>query len=1096
MRRRSERSAAPVATPARAWSMIEPSDMNDVTRTVTHRPQHVARYVPAGFFVLRTPLLPLDLFERWADDGTGGAASRRAHEDRVRRRLRDHVNDARVQEALLLASPSLHQRLHYWLNDPLSAKSRKIEAALVKYFSRMCSRSTPFGLFAGMSTGRVGARTQLVLNDPSSYEKHARLDNGYVCRLAERLLGDDRIRRQLRFFPNDTICESGDRLRYVAYEVEARARTYRLAGVENSRAVVAALRMAQAGATLRALAQHVARSENVDEEEAHAFIDAMVDCRFLVSELEPTVTGDEPLRSMLATVAALDDKTDDVMRLIALDRKIGALNAGRVGGPAHGYDGIVAELDGLDAPRHVADALQVDLFKPAGDLCLDEGLVADIAQCAGLVYAATASQSRAVDGFIRRFVARYDDQRVPLGDVLDAEKGIGFGDMGADESHLLQDLKFAQDDAPESEAGTPFGRYLVRKFLEAVKNGSDEIAITRDDLARFQRDGLPPPPASICAKIVPVKRDEAGIAKAHVRFLSGSASSLFGRFCHGDETLRALTADLIAEEGRRCPHAVVAEIVHLPQGRIGNVVARPCFTDHEIVYLGRSGRPLDKQVRLDDLMLSVEDGRLRLWSNRLEREIVPRLSSAHHFLGKGNLGVYQFLASLQFAGAGRFGPVWPAWLQGMPYLPRISVGRLQLTHRQWNLSAADIDKLGDAYASGLPGKFAEVAGEYKLPRFVSLVEHDNALAIDFDNPLSTQVFFDVARGARSLRLEEAYVPAQDAAVSDGKHSYASEIFIPLLLSKDEAGRLQANGHGTPPSRAAGAVIDGHAVARTLAPGGECLYVKIYCGNATADRLIGGTLHDLLTGWTAKGQVEKWFFIRYADPEAHVRLRLFGPPAALWGGVVMDLNAALRPFLADRTIWKIQIDTYERELERYGGGDGILSCEKIFHADSEAAARFIPIGRQCGAEKHGDHAILGVDTLLKDFDIDASDRLIFLRRLAAGFGKEFNISKDQAILLGKKFRGMRDNLQVLLNGAPAGQSEARDIYMARSEIVRAEGRHLLQKLGRTRQQQICASVIHMSVNRFFRSEQRRHEMVIYDLLRRHYESLAGRDRAEN
>jgi thiopeptide-type bacteriocin biosynthesis protein len=34
--------------------------------------------------------------------------------------------------------------------------------------------------------------------------------------------------------------------------------------------------------------------------------------------------------------------------------------------------------------------------------------------------------------------------------------------------------------------------------------------------------------------------------------------------------------------------------------------------------------------------------------------------------------------------------------------------------------------------------------------------------------------------------------------------------------------------------------------------------------------------------------------------------------------------------------RFQLDTYEREVERYGGAAGITPAEKLFHADSEAA----------------------------------------------------------------------------------------------------------------------------------------------------------------
>ena len=75
-----------------------------------------------------------------------------------------------------------------------------------------------------------------------------------------------------------------------------------------------------------------------------------------------------------------------------------------------------------------------------------------------------------------------------------------------------------------------------------------------------------------------------------------SGARLFGRFCHGDDALRAhVEAHLRAEEALR-PEAIFAEVVHLPQGRLGNVLCRPALRAHEIPYLGRSGRRAGRRI--------------------------------------------------------------------------------------------------------------------------------------------------------------------------------------------------------------------------------------------------------------------------------------------------------------------------------------------------------------------------------------------------------------------------------------------------------------------------------------------------------------------
>ena len=48
-----------------------------------------------------------------------------------------------------------------------------------------------------------------------------------------------------------------------------------------------------------------------------------------------------------------------------------------------------------------------------------------------------------------------------------------------------------------------------------------------------------------------------------------------------------------------------------------------------------------------------------------------------------------------------------------------------------------------------------------------------------------------------------------------------------------------------------------------------------------------------------------------------------------------LHALTAPLLDAGLLWRVQLDTYEREMERYGGEAGIGLAERVFHADSYA-----------------------------------------------------------------------------------------------------------------------------------------------------------------
>ena len=75
--------------------------------------------------------------------------------------------------------------------------------------------------------------------------------------------------------------------------------------------------------------------------------------------------------------------------------------------------------------------------------------------------------------------------------------------------------------------------------------------------------------------------------------------------------------------------------------------------------------------------------------------------------------------------------------------------------------------------------------------------------------------------------------------------------------------------------------------RSFGPASEWLYVKLYTGPATAD----GVLRDVLAPVVAEAGLPpgSWFFIRYGDPDWHVRLRFHGDPEMLHGPLLAKLR---------------------------------------------------------------------------------------------------------------------------------------------------------------------------------------------------------------
>src|SRR5690606_15872778 len=101
--------------------------------------------------------------------------------------------------------------------------------------------------------------------------------------------------------------------------------------------------------------------------------------------------------------------------------------------------------------------------------------------------------------------------------------------------------------------------------------------------------------------------------------------------------------------------------------------------------------------------------------------------------------------------------------------------------------------------------------------------------------------------------------------------------------------------------------------RRFITGSEWLYVKIYCGTSSAEKLLKTVIKPLTTALVSEGVIDKWFFLRYSDPEHHIRIRFHhSTDPAFWKTVLERLHAALQPQLDSGLAYKLQTDTYERE----------------------------------------------------------------------------------------------------------------------------------------------------------------------------------------
>jgi thiopeptide-type bacteriocin biosynthesis protein len=931
-------------------------------------------YEPVGGMVIRAPLLPV---QRYLDLPGSTPAGR---------------DDPLLARAVAVASEDLAAALA----RPGAPDGRRAEA-LLRYRIRSATRPTPFGLFGGVAVGGWGPITDLRIAD-ALRPTRTRPDMGWLVdavRTVERAAPG-----RLRLQANTCAFERAGRLHLTDRSAGGEAGPD--VSVRATPVVRRVLALARTPIAYDALVAAVlGATPGAPRERVCGLVDELARQDLLVSDLRPPLTADPAAHvwSRLATLADVPAARDVAARLAdavdraaLLDAVLADPDAGSSARNGSSPDP-VAVLTALRARLREADT-DPGAAEPSGQAGRDVVQLNSALPLAGhaVTAAVAADAARAVDLLLRlhpspggpphlaayraAFAARYGhDRSVPLLELLDPRFGLGPPD-GHAFGHAVGPV--------DREARARRAERLTELAWAGLQDGrapegAPEVVLDDADLAALSTWTPDPqqllPSLELSAFVL--APSAAALDRGEHRLLVGpnlgahAAGRGLGRFADllGDPATGLLDAITAAEEARRRPTngatGIVAELVYLPrQRRAANVAIRPAVRRYEIPVGVAPGVPADLVIAADELRVHVREGRLRLWWERGGVEVAV---SAGHMLNTNSAPqVCRFLHEVGLDGITALtGFDWgPA--EGQPVLPRVRYGRIVLRPAQWRRRRA---RAAEELAVRDPAAFAAALPAWRrrlrLPRRVYLAEGDNRLLLDLDDPAQAGLLAaDLRRSlGGDLVLHEALPGPDDAWLPGPGGHYVSELVVPMVRRAPAAGR---------PATAPAAAVTHDDGDRRRAPGSDWLYLTLTGPAAGHDALITGPVRALADGLVARGEARSWFFLRYNDPEPHLRLRLHGDPATLLARALPVAMATAAELVGAGTLHRAGLEVYDRELERYGGPEALAVAEELFAADSRAVAALLPLARSPGERLC--LAGLGIDDLLDALGLDAAARL--------------------------------------------------------------------------------------------------------------------------
>jgi len=1018
--------------------------------------------------------------------------------------LKDFFNQRKNKEALFLASPDLLEEFTKWCEKGIKNTEDEsgLISSLLKYAYRMNVRCTPFGLFAGCAVVNFGESNHddNIVICSNNIVRKTRLDMNFSCALSEKLSKLPLIQKHLKFYPNNSLYSLQDKIRYVDYSYINGRRIHQISAVTNSLYLNRILNLAKDGMNLEKLSYSIIDDE-INRQDAFDFVNEIVKTQLLVSELEPAVTGEELLSRIVSIVNNIVRNSSDVELKSILDLitkikneldKIDRFNVNDI----EVYEQLAKELNKFDIEIDRSKLFQVDLsFNTQNDFCLNKNVKNDLSRALDVINKLTPKPKKTyLSTFKERFLKRYENKQVSILEVLDIETGIGYANSSDGIlNSLIDDIELPHTNKVKSEISwNERQRFLFKKLIKAQNEAKFSIGIQINELNNFETDWTD------LSDSFTIQFKHLG--KRNGRdFLSlkgsggSSAISMLGRFASSNQNISEIVYEIAKNEEKINTNVLLAEIVHLPESRIGNVLMRPSFRQYEIPYLSKSNLPLSQQIDLRDLYVSIERGRVILFSKKLNKEIKPLMGNAHNY-SSNSLPVYHFLCDLQYQNkrSSLFFD-WGSLKYEFSFLPRVEVDNVVISFATWQLKKEDYQVLLDEKLL-LGRELIAWKEKFKLPDLILLVEGDNELLVNLKDELSLKMFISILKKKSNVILKEFVFDEKTSIVRDENGKPQTNEFI-AILEKNKAERNDQLNKSYDLN-----IKHGDLFLHQFSLGSEWLYYKLYCGVKTMETILIDVIKPLTQELIESNILGSWFFIRYADPEMHIRIRFHLKDMANLGKVIQLFQVALAKYEHSGLIWKIQTDTYNREIERYGS-NSILLAELIFYHDSEFILQTLDLlNKKQGSEYRWKIAISATNRLLSDFEYSDINKRDLLKFLKTQFAKEFGMNKGLKMQIDKKYRKNRKVITDILSGGNVELSLFDKLLDEKSQNTKPFVKKLLL-LHRNNELQmtlnvLLASYIHMLFNRLFKSKQRMHEMVIYDFMWRTYHSEIAKERQLN
>ena len=649
-----------------------------------------------------------------------------------------------------------------------------------------------------------------------------------------------------------------------------------------------------------------------------------------------------------------------------------------------------------------------------------------------------------LDRFKQAFLKRFEHQEVSLAKIMDPEIGIGYGNLAQQygTNPLVDEIKQAKPFQAQAtiEYGA-FHAFLLNKIVSG-------LPIALEDFNNEPQQTAARIPNTF-SFIFHLYQGQPVIAMAG----GCTANALLGRFIMGNKELEDYGQEIAATELAANPEVIFFDIAYQAEKRVDNVNRRQHLYPYELPILtwSTTAEPLD----FSDILVAVSGGEVILKSKKMNKRLVPRVPSAYNYT-RSDLAVYRFLCDIQYQGLCiQLSFNLQDFFPKLQYYPRVSFKEIIVSPASWLLPQTIFNAIkndGTARAELLKTWLRE----QQINFCFKAGQADHTLCFDPMVPEDLQAFMSYCKQQQGdLYISEALIN-----LNDGIKDEFNQLYLPQYIANYH--HFNPIYQPLPSNHKSSAKAD-----HIYLPGGDWLYFELYCHTATSNSLLLKQLKALIKNH--QKELRKWFFIRYADPAAHIRLRLHLKNKTFGFKLIEALKTIMEPEILKGSVIDLKIKTYFREAQRYGV-KRIDLVEKFFHVDSKCILFLLA---KASSENQLMASSLNIIlTWCELFIPIIEEQISFVSNVADNFAMEMLIGPEHFKKINANFNEIKKDIN--------------EIRILPSQTISNGYRQLIASLLPTcpsseERHRLLADLIHMHINRLFSVDQRMYETIVYHYL---------------